>query len=236
VEAYLAGEAVLSIAHRHGISRSVIDRQLREAGVVKRSRSEQNMISARRQPAEERKRRAAGAHAAKRGRPNRPEPLRQAALTRQALGAPESPGEARLLKWLEERGERPGIQTAIGSYNVDLTVAAVAVEVLGGEWHARKPSHGPRTKALLDAGWHVLFIWDTPTFPMTAASADYVIAFAQETSRDPSAIREYRVIRGDGEIVARGSLDDYQLTYVPPARYRMSRSAAGRLGAAARWG
>ncbi len=236
VEDYLRGESVLELSQRLGVSRCVIDRHLTEAGVSKRTASEQSFIAARKQTPAERKARASAANAAKRGRPNSPAMKAAAARTRQLKAAPESEGEVAMLGWLRERGEDPCIQTAVGKYNVDFTIAGIAVEVLGGEWHANKTAHAVRTKDILDAGWHVLFVWDTAHYPIRAAAADYAVAFAKESRVDPSAGREYRVIRGDGEFVASGSLENYDLTLIPPARSGLTRSEVGRLGCAARWG
>lgn len=233
-DAYRAGASVLELSRHYSVSRRTIDDRLKRAGVGKRTASEQNRIAAARQTRAERLARVAAAHTMVRGRPA-PEPsLHRAALTREAKARLESEGERQMFRWLQQRTEVVGVQTAVKRYNVDFTVASVAVELLGGEWHARKRRHGTRTKAILDAGWHMLFIWDTPTYPVKPAAADYAVAFAEETSRDPAAIRKYRVIRGDGELVASGSLEDYDLALVPAARSSMSASEAGRLGAVAR--
>jgi very-short-patch-repair endonuclease len=236
VKEYIAGDSVLEISTRHGVSRRVIDRLLSEAGISKRSASEQNRIAASRESIEERHARVASAHAAKRGKPPKEASMRRSAATRERNGKPESRGERRLLGWLEDRGEIPGVQTAIERYNIDISVFPIAMELLGGEWHRYKGTHAVRTKAILNAGWHVLFIWDTPMFPVSPECADYAVAFLQEARSDPSATREYRVIRGDGEYVAGGSLENYDLTAIPTARHGLSPSEAGRLGAQARWG
>lgn len=235
LERYRRGDSVLALARRYGVSRGVIDRRLRAAGVEKRSASEQNTISAARQTKAERLTRAAAAHRAKRGRAPRESTLTRAAATRERRARVESEGERRMLLWLEKRFEVVGIQTAVKRYNVDFTIPPLAVELLGGEWHARKRRHARRTKAILDAGWHLLFAWDTPTYPIERAAADYAVAFAEEIGKNPAAVSEYRVIRGDGELVARGSLENYDLTLIPAARSGMSASEAGRLGAATRW-
>lgn len=235
VELYLAGESVLALSKRYGVARSSIDRHLRLSGVTLRTASEQNRVSAARATPEGRLARAASAHAAVRGRPRSRAVNAATALTREARGEPESNGEVKLLGWLRERGQDPRCQVAVDAYNLDFTLANVAVEVLGGEWHRYKIVHQTRTKVILDAGWHVLFVWDVPNYPISSAAADYAVAFAEESRRDPAAVREYRVIRGDGEFIASGRADDYQLTYIPAARSGMSASEVGRLGCAVRW-
>jgi len=235
VERYVAGESVAELARVFDISRTAVRRHLVKSGVAMRTIGEQADLVNKQRGAEWRRARVAAAHASKRGRPPREESLVLAAETRGKRG-PGSRGEEKMLGWLKQRGEEPGVQTPVGRYNIDFTVASVAVEFLGGEWHRYKRTHGVRTKALLDAGWHVLFVWDVTNYPVTSKAADYAVAFAKEARRNPTAAREYRVIRGDGELVARGRLKDYEMPAIPAARSGMSRSEVGRLGAAARWG
>jgi len=236
VPRYMAGESVNQIAASIGLSRRTVDAHIVQAGVVKRTASEQNRIAAANQTAAERSARVAAAHAAQRGVPKTESMLTKSARTREAHAKPGSPGEARLLGWLNERGEFPSIQTAIDRYNIDFTVSDLAVELLGGEWHRYKRTAATRTKVILDAGWHLLFVWDTPTYPLGEGAADYVLAFLEFTRQNPTAIREYRVIRGDGELVAEGTVDNYDLARIPAARSGLSRSEVGKMGAAARWG
>ena len=77
-----------------------------------------------------------------------------------------SDSERVLDEMLQAFGHHPVPQKAIGPYNVDLAVGSVAVEVLGGEWHGYKPRHRERTEQILDAGWSMVFVWDTPTYPL----------------------------------------------------------------------
>lgn len=233
---YESGKSVNQIAAIVGLSRRTVDAHLVANGVTKRTASEQNRIAAAAQTAAERKARTASAHAALRGKTPSSERLSKAAQTRQANGSSQSAGERSLLLWLNERGELPDTQTAVDRYNIDLTLSDVAVELLGGEWHRYKRSAATRTKVILDAGWHLLFIWDTPNYPLSPAAAEYLLSFVKFTRDNPTAVREYRVIRGDGEFVAQGSLDNYDLTRIPAARSGLSRSEVGKLGAAARWG
>jgi very-short-patch-repair endonuclease len=108
-------------------------------------------------------------------------------------------------------------QKAVGPYNIDFAVGAIAVEILGGGWHAYKPEHQKRTPYILNQGWHMLFVWDLKKAPLCVEAAEYVVAFAKNASGNPSAIREYRVIRGDGQLMTRGSADDDQFPLVPPS-------------------
>jgi very-short-patch-repair endonuclease len=191
VELYLAGESVLALAKRFKIGRDAVRGHLLREGITLRTASEQNRATAQREGAAARMARVTAAHATKRGRSPKESSLARAAATRERRGSAQSEGERRLLRWLEERGQVVGIQTAVKRYNVDFTIETVAVELLGGEWHQRKRRHGTRTKTILDAGWNVLFVWDTPTYPVEPSAADYAVAFAKKARRNPSSVREY---------------------------------------------
>jgi len=113
-----------------------------------------------------------------------------------------------LSDWLKERGLPATLLQAVGPYNVDVATGSVAVECYGGAWHnsGRAAARWPqRVRYLLDAGWHVLVIWIEPSYyPLTVEAVDYVVALAQLAGSDPSAVRQYRVIRGTGKVVAFG--------------------------------
>src|SRR5690606_34733996 len=112
-------------------------------------------------------------------------------------------------------------QKAIGKYNVDFAVAPVAMEVLGGGWHLAKRHHAVRTPQILDAGWHLVFIWDHEgRSALTAGAADYVVTFLKQVRRNPPAVGQYRVISGDGQLLSTGSRDDDEFPLVPPPRGR----------------
>lgn len=236
VRLYESGQSVNQIAASVGLSRRTVDAHLVSEGVTKRTASEQNRIAAANQTASERKARVAAAHAAKRGAVPSAEGLSKAARTREANGSTQSAGERRLLDWLNERGEFPAAQTAVDRYNIDITISDLAVELLGGEWHRYKRTAAERSKVILDAGWHLLFIWNTPNYPLGEGAADYLLTFLEFTRKNPTAVREYRVIGGDGEFVAGGRVDNYDLTRIPAPRSGLSPSEVGKLGAAARWG
>jgi very-short-patch-repair endonuclease len=177
--------------------------------------------------AEERLRQAAAAHAAVRGTSQSEELLVRRALAKQRKGRYDSPGEMLLGEALSDRGLIVVPQKAIGKYNVDLAVAPVAVEVLGGGWHSTKRSHATRTPEILNAGWHLVFVWNhegSSALSVNAAT-DYVVAFLQEVRRNPPTVGQYRVISGSGQLLAAGSAEDDEFPLVPPPRGRLSKGA-----------
>ena len=92
-------------------------------------------------------------------------------------------------------------QRLIGSFNVDMATDTVSVEVSGGSFDGCR-SALDRTRSILDAGFHMIEIVCSKSYPFHAASAQQVIAFFEHTKRLPARIREYRVVRGSGELLS----------------------------------
>ena len=219
---YQGGETEQSLAKVYAVDRSVIARLLREQAIPRRGLSEAMSLRYVGMTREERKAISAKANATMRGRPANPDQLRKAAKTRERRPFHRSAYEDTMAKWLCERNTTHIREKAIDKYNVDFAVGTVAVEILGGEWHTTRTKtliHNQRTPYLLNAGWAVLFVWATTNCPLTSVAADYLVAYADETRRNPSLVGEYRVIRGDGQLLARGRREDYELTGIQPARH-----------------
>jgi hypothetical protein len=221
VSAYVAGESVLALAGRFGVSRPCIITRLGRAGIPLRGGSEANRVSASRATPEARQRRTEACHKAVKGvRHSLEQRIKMATAWQQAL-THVSPQETALCSMLAARGVHCIQQQAIGPYNCDLGAFPVAVEVFGGHWHfsgahlARAPR---RIRYLLDAGWHVLMVLVTKHWPIAPEVADYVAAYVQEARGNPTAPREYRVIRGAGNTLAFGSADDNHISIEPSTR------------------
>jgi very-short-patch-repair endonuclease len=218
-QAYLAGEAEWSIAKRLGVSRPLITRRLKEAGVTRRTLSEITTMQMAGLSEDERRAQVAGANRAARGRKASIDERMKRASTKEVAPAPPSPHEAVLAELLTSRGVRFTREKAEGIYNIDFAVGPVAVEVLGGNWHAAKTRHRTRTPYILNAGWAMLFVWS----PMLDGAADYVVAFAEQVGRDPSRIGEYRVIAGGGELLATGRCDGDDFPGIPTPKGDLRR-------------
>lgn len=221
VNRYLGGESENALASSYGVSRTAMQRWLREAGVERRGVEESQALQRATLTPEERRRKVAAAHDAVRGRPQTEEFRQRVAAGRERVGygGRSSPGTEVLSELLTERGVEHVREKAVGRYNVDLAFSGVpiAVEVLGGNWHGSKPIHARRTPYILDRGWVLVFVWDLKRCKIGPAAADYLITLAEEARRDPSLVGQYRVIRGDGELVAGGSVDDDEFPLVPPS-------------------
>jgi very-short-patch-repair endonuclease len=99
-------------------------------------------------------------------------------------------------------------QCAVGPYNLDFAIGSVAVEIhLMTNNPARAASKRKRTEYLLREKWAVVYLWLNRCTRVTPEAVNVVISTAQLLSANPSTRREYRVIRCDGQLVARGRLD-----------------------------
>ena len=213
---YLDGESVLSLSESYGVSRPAITRRLIEYGVTLRSRSETERIKWSRMSQAERDAQVAAAHDATRGKPLSLDHRIAIAASREKNGVGIHPNESRLGALLAELGLDTRPQQAIGPYNCDLGAEPVAVEVFGGNWHwherhlARMPK---RINYLGDRGWHVLMchVWPEAGFVVDENLAKQVVAFVKRARRNPTARREYRVIRSQGEIVSSGYCDENEI-------------------------
>ena len=202
---YLLGESLLSLAKSLKVDRRAIEIRLRRAGVSKRSASEQKVIDNSRTSPEERQRRVAAAHEAKRGRPNSDEALARAAITREMQGQFGSPEERVLAALLAARGIHVTPQRAIGPYNADLANGRTAIEVFGGNWHS-SGSHAARAPQRFNRffaeGWNLVILWTQVHNPAGPRAADTIARFAAATT---TAAGQYIVITGDGKTVTKSS-------------------------------
>jgi very-short-patch-repair endonuclease len=228
VQLYLAGKTVEEVATKFGVSRPTIARRLLRAEVPIRSYAEGARGRYKKTTRTDRLELTRAAHDAARGREKTHAEQVKRARSREARPPAMSVSEAKFAAWLDERRVTYRREVAVDKYNVDFALGPVAVEILGGEWHGTRKktrAHSERTPQLLRAGWLVLFVWDTPTVPMTAAVADYAISLLQMLRSDPAMVGEYRVISGEAHLLARGCVDDCDGSFVPPPRRRTN---AGR--------
>lgn len=219
VDAYVSGLSELAVAEVFGASRTAVRRRLIEAGVAIRNRSEAELLKWAGMDETDRAFQTRAAHDAIRGAAVPVDRKIKHALTVERKRLHTSPEETQLSRMLARRGEFPSQQRAIGPYNCDLAVHPVAVEIFGGSWHWHG-QHLLRTKDrfryILDAGWHLLVIKiEKVRFPLAEHHADYVVSFLDFARRNPSAPREYRVVRGASEILACGSVKDRQISIIP---------------------
>lgn len=230
VSDYLAGASEKAIAAREGVSRSVIRKILLRNGVSVRNCSAAQFVRVAHLTVEERRRMAARAHASTIGRKVSFESLCRRARTNQTKLSHVSDFENRFADMLRKRGLTFQMQTAVGPYNCDFTSGSVAVEIFGGNGHFTGRHHKRSEKRfnyLINAGFHVLIVVITRARPLTTAAADYIVAFANGASSDPSTPREYRVIGGGAQEMASGCANDGKFAAVLPLTHTRDR-ATGR--------
>ena len=106
-------------------------------------------------------------------------------------------------------------QVAVGPYNLDFVVFGdVAVEVHSAKYNpATHPRLADRLVKLLDAGWSVGYLWG-----VGHAGCDDLIGWAQSVRGNVAGRGQYRVVRGDGEVVPVGRDEIDERASVAPAR------------------
>lgn len=220
--AYNAGASEYALARQYGVSRNVIARRLEQSGVQRRGPSDAGKVRVSQMTLDERRLQVAAANRAARMRTVPQLDKFRRALQIEAEGKSGSAGESLLRDLMAERGQPGALHRAVGPYNVDLAYLPVAVEVLGGGWHADKATHAERTPYILDEGWHLVMVWDHEgCSALGPGAADYLVAFVDEMRRQPPATCQYRVISGDGQLLAARGREDGEFPLVPPPRGRL---------------
>ena len=200
IRRYLDGESARSIANEFGISDSTLRDRLKKRGVKLRSRNDY--------PAH-----VEAAHAARRGQVESADLLEKRAIGRQQRVAGVSFLEVEVGRLLTARGVDYTPQLAVGPYNIDLAIerGSVAVEVIGGGYRSRTRARLPqRRKYLLDRGWHLIEVRRKRGTTDFVGADDHIVAFLDFSRSNPSAPREYRVIRSDGQLVSACRGDAYK--------------------------
>ncbi len=214
VSLYISGKSAYEIQATTGVQRNSLRAELIRRGIEPRGRSSAGKLRASKMTDEQRAAQCAAAHLAATGRKKTWAEQAKRAASRESNPPAMSIHESTFANMLTDKGIPWRREVAVDIYNVDFTIGSVAVEILGGEWHAYKGERHPRRiKEILNAGWSLIYLWSTTNHPITAAAAEYCIAYAQQVSRNPSLIGEYRVIRGDAHLITagRGELDQFAL-------------------------
>lgn len=218
-EDFLAGDSVKELADRHGISRRAVDRMLRDAGVTPRDGTEAMRLRWARADAAGRSAMLDAAHAASRGRTA--SDAERIAIALAKAGHTGSAYECQIGAMLALRGVSLAFGAPCGRYNIDIVAgASVAVEVFGGNWHAHgrhAARFAERSRYVLDAEYDLLIIWVGKRTFDPAACAEHVVALTQLPDRNPAGRRQYRVIRGNGQLIADREDDGNEVPLIMPA-------------------
>lgn len=199
---YQAGESENKLAKEAGVNRWTFRRRLEEAGIEPRGKSEAERLKWAQMSPEQRRHQVSAAHEAARGRRvSRAELIARAKAREGSTSYNVSDEEIVLGDRLREIGLKPIHNLAVGPYNCDLGVGSVVVEIWGGGWHP-KPGETERTKYILDAGYSVLIVdTDQRRYPLSREVTDHFIDVYEFTRRNKSSERQYRMVRGNGDVV-----------------------------------
>jgi hypothetical protein len=217
VRRYLDGESVKALGQRYNLNRRRIASDLLRNGVEPRGRGAAMRVRMDRSTPEERKALAQAANEACRGVP-------KTRAHRRAIARAEckriGQGEEEFGAILRERGIAFAAQAPVDVYNIDFLIGTVAVELrcVTGD-PLKTAGQRKRIEHFLSRGLAVLYVQfrDVEAF---LAHAEDVIAYADEMGRDPSPVREYRMVWCGAEHFTRGRDERGQLTAVPsPVRY-----------------
>lgn len=222
IRRYEAGERIEDIAAVFDMTGSSLRKGLRNRGYSLRSGAESMRLRMAALGPDGRQAQSAAAHAAVRGITRTADDLAKRAAGKERSQAHISENDRQLGRMLADAGLAITYAKAIGPYNADIATAGIVVECYGGGWHGGGRAlarFDQRTRYILDAGWSVAVVWiDQRRHPLSVAASEYVVALADIAGRDPSAPRQYRVIRGTGEELVRGCSKDDNFPLKPPRK------------------
>ena len=225
IKRYVAGCSENQIANECGVSRTVVTRWLREAGIVRRSQSDAERIKWSFMTDECRRAQVARAHAATKGRVRSDAEVARSAASNFRNQTRKGRGEDAVAAICSGFGIAVEQQYPVGRYNIDVAMheLRVAVEVVGN-WP--KPGGGTvpyrkRVEHLFDLDWCILWIDATNKRSVdTIAVGKHLLALADAARRNESVAGRQWVIRCDGESATGLGRKLHELTGVPCAQCR----------------
>lgn len=240
IELYVSGKTTREIGDIFGVSKTTIRDYLRRANVPVRPRhyNLQTALDAmdpkelylKRSSAQRKRWRALtpeqqkmlvrAAHKTWRGKHHSWDSKRKIALAKARRAESDSFYEQQIAQWLFERGIQFRQQTAIGYYNVDFTINDVAIEFTSG-WAYKDvitKRWQERFKYIFDSGWHLYIIWHNTSLkslpPLSSVVCDDLVAWCEFLQSSPSIDRQYRVVRGSGELISGGCANINDITAI----------------------
>ena len=222
IEAYQAGESLLSICSRLNLSRPIIITRLQDAGIEIRGQSIANMVSMAQMPKSVRQARADAAHKARSGsKALHAELLKRASAQKFIVGF----GEREIIEYFRSKGINALGQTVCGKYCIDVTIGTIAVEVCGSSiTRLYDPVFLERSKYIRDSGYALVLIFFRRPDQFTARFDD-IVAFLESAQSDPSINGKNWMVRCTSERFTRGHSENGQFTCIPmPERFFYSVS------------
>lgn len=216
---YLEGESVYALARHYHAGLQTIRDRLRDAGVPIRTRSEARLVRLMQTSAEERQAQVQVAAERRRAQPSSEEALHRQALARQRRWDDRALSAAGhiIVRLLRSRGYKVDCFTPVGRYNVDITVGAVAIEVLTNTRHASSKRRGDRLRSLMEHGYSVLFVRvdGRTVVPLCPQALQSIASFVAIRRRFPLQTNIFQVIRQDGKIFSFGTVNEATFELLP---------------------
>lgn len=213
VERYISGVGTQELSEEHRVGQGRLKEAFIQCGVPVRNRSSAMKQRWRNSSIEERHHLVDAAHEAAKGRKRTPEEsykrARSMAVGKRNNGSFVGRFEEFFITELTSRGFDVISQEVVSSYNVDVGLFPVAVEIHVAANHPYTDKRlRKRTKKLLEAGRSVLYVWITNAHPPSMIAIDEIIGFRKFVKSDKSSLSKHRVIRGSGQDASR-SLNYY---------------------------
>lgn len=220
VNLYAKGIGVTGIADKFGISKSPIERILRENGIPLRNCSEQQQARMDKSTPEQKAAQTRAAHDALRGKKRSAIELNKRARTRERTKSHVSALELRVERLLKNTGIDTKTQTAIGPYNCDFTCDAVAVEIWGGgwHWHGRHIARSEeRFRFIMDRGFNIIIACiDSRRRHFGVCEAEQLAFEIKAANANPTILRHYRMIWCGTDFATATSADADHFSFEPP--------------------
>jgi uncharacterized protein (DUF433 family) len=174
VSEYLSGASASDLASEYGVSTDTIERRLHPLGIMRKPG-----VAANRE---------------------------KISGTRQKNAVGVGRFEDEIFDMLTIRGFDPIRQHAVGRRNIDVSIHPIAVEIWFSSLRPDNDAYcRERIVDLADAGWNIAYVFiSRRTHTLSERVADQLIAWHKTAEANPSSRREYRVIRGTGELISAG--------------------------------
>lgn len=208
IDAYINGFSEKSIAMQFNVSRGAIRNILIRNNIAIRGRSAAMFTRMSKTTFQERQNLTKAANNVIRGMKREKQELTQRAITRQKTMQYLGAGETELNQWLIKRGFITIPQMAVDSFNIDIAIPPVAVELkISTKLPLTTPYDLKKIKYLTNNQWAVIYIQISTIELLSEIQADYIARFIKQVRRNPSLIGEYRVIGRDAKLKSIGRFD-----------------------------
>lgn len=216
INLYSSGASVLSMSKQFNVSRNAIERVIAKNKLPIRNGSEANLIRFKNASLDEKRKVVKKANEAMRKLPHafHHESSIKQAISKEISLKKVGQFETDIIEYLKKFNYNPIPQKAFGTYNIDIAIGNIAIEVHvnSANPHAH-PYFMKRIIMLLKGNWNVIYLKITQG-GLNKRGFDQLRICVDFFSHNPSIAREYRMMRGTGEAVAIGHLNGDNLTIV----------------------